>query len=59
MIPLAMVVIDEFLESPSEMALANGHDPIEALVLDRPHEPFRIGVRIGRLKWRLHNVQAP
>jgi hypothetical protein len=48
-IPLAMVVIDEFLEGASKVALAEGHHPIEALVLDGSHEPFGIGVRIGRL----------
>ena len=50
MIPLAMIVIDEFLEGPSDMALPERHDPIEALVFDRPHKSFGIGVRIGRLK---------
>jgi hypothetical protein len=34
MIPLAMIVIDEFLEGPSEMALPERHYPIEALVFD-------------------------
>ena len=38
MIPFAMVVIDEFLEGATEMALAYRHDPIEALVLNRPHD---------------------
>jgi hypothetical protein len=38
MIPFAMVVINKFSESPSEMALTEGHHPIEALVFDRPHE---------------------
>ena len=56
MIPFAMIVIDEFLEGPSEMALPERHDPIEALVFDRPHKSFGIGVRIGRLKWRPHDV---
>ena len=50
MIPLAMIVIDEFLEGPSEMALPERQDPIEALVFDRPHNSFGMGVRIGRLK---------
>jgi hypothetical protein len=31
-IPLAMVVIDKLLESPSEMVLAQGHHPIEAVL---------------------------
>ena len=58
MIPLAMVVIDEFLEGPSKVALAERHHAIEALVFDRPYEPFGVGVRIGRLKRRLHDVHA-
>ena len=56
MIPLAMIVIDEFREGPSEVALAERNDPIEALVFDRSHEAFRVGVRIRRLKRRLHDV---
>jgi hypothetical protein len=36
-IPLAMVVIDEFLECASKVALAEAHHPIEALEPDRPH----------------------
>jgi hypothetical protein len=55
-IPLEMVVIDEFLECPSKVALAERHHSIEALVFDRPYESFGIGVRIGRLKRRLHDV---
>ena len=49
MIPLVMVVIDEFREGPSKMALAQRHQTIETLVFDRPYEPFGVGVRIGRL----------
>jgi len=55
-IPLAMVVIDKLLECPSEMVLAQGHHPIEALVLDRPHEPLGVRVRIGRLMRRAHDM---
>jgi len=58
MIPLPMIVIDEFLDGPSEMALPERHDPIEALVFDRPHKSFGIGVRIGRLKRCLHDVHS-
>ena len=58
MIPLAMIVIDEFLEGPSEMALPERHDPIETLMFDRPHKSFGIGVRIGRLKRCLHDVHS-
>ena len=58
MIPFAMVVINKFPESPSEMALTERHHPIEALVCDRPHGPFSVGVRIGRLKGRQRDVHA-
>jgi len=44
MIPLAMVVIDEFREGTSKVALAERHHAIEALVLNRPYEPFGVGV---------------
>jgi hypothetical protein len=57
-IPPAMVVIDELLEGPSKVARAEGHHPIEALERDRPHEPLGVGVRIGRLKRRVHHVRA-
>jgi hypothetical protein len=58
MIPFAMVVIDEFLEGPTEISLTHRHDPIEALMLNRPHEPFSVGVCVRRLKWRQHHVHA-
>jgi hypothetical protein len=58
MIPLAMIMIDEFLEGPSKMALLERHDPIEALVFDRPHKSFGTRVRIGRLKRCLHDVHS-
>ena len=58
MIPLAMIVIDEFLEGPTEMVLAERHDPIEALVFDRPHKSFGVRVRIGRLKRCPHDVHS-
>ena len=56
MIPLAMIVRDEFRDRSSEMALANRDQPIEALLFDRSHEPFSIGVRIRRLIRRLHHA---
>jgi hypothetical protein len=58
MIPLTMIVINEFLEGASKVALAERHDPIEALVLNRPYEPFSMGVRIGRLKRRLRHLHS-
>lgn len=40
------------------MLLAQGHYPIQALVLDRPHEPLGIRVRIGRPERGPHNMHA-
>ena len=58
MIPLAVVVLDEFRERSSKVALTERYEPIEALVFDRRHEAFRVPVRIGRLKRRLHDLDA-
>jgi hypothetical protein len=58
MIPLAMVVLNEFRERSSKVALTKRYEPIEALVFDRPHEAFSVRVRIGRLKRRLHDMYA-
>jgi hypothetical protein len=57
-IPLALVVIDEFLECPSKVALAERRQSIEALVFDRSDEPFRVGVGVRRLKRRLHDLYS-
>jgi hypothetical protein len=40
MIPLAMVVLDEFRERSPKVALTKRYEPIKALVCDRPHETF-------------------
>jgi hypothetical protein len=58
MIPLAMVVLDEFRERSLKVALTKRYEPIEALVFDRPHEAFSVRVRIGRPKRRLHDMYA-
>jgi hypothetical protein len=58
-IPLATVVIDELRKHPSKVALAERYYLIEALVFDRPHEPFGVRVRIGRLKRRLSRRRRP
>jgi hypothetical protein len=52
-IPLAMVVIDEFLEGASKVALAEGHHPIEALELWRADASITAGVYITERRWRL------
>jgi len=57
MIALVMVVGHEFRDGLSKVPLAHRNDPIEALLFDRPHEPLRIGIRIGRLQWCLHHAK--
>ena len=43
-IPLAVIVRDVFGDCASKMPLAERNQPIEALLLDRPHEPLRVAV---------------
>ena len=45
MIALAMVVLDVLGDRAPEMALAQRYDPIEAFLLDRPHEAFGVALR--------------
>src|SRR5688572_17149103 len=47
MIPLAMVVVDTFRDSPSMMALATRHQAGQTFLFDRADEPFGVGVGIG------------
>ena len=56
MIPFLMIMIDEFFEGPPEMALTERHDPIQALVFNRPYEPLSVRVPIGSLKRRQHDL---
>ena len=50
MIALVMIVIDELRNRLPEVTLTHRNHSIETLVLNRPHEPFGIGIRIRRLK---------
>lgn len=45
MIPLPVVMLNKLLQGPPEMALPQRNYPVEALGLDRSHEPLRIGIR--------------
>ena len=58
MIPLAMIVVNEFRHSSPEVSLAEWNQAIEALLLDRPHEAFGMRIRIGRAQRRAHDVDA-
>jgi len=46
MVPLAMVVRHVLGDGMSQMSLAQWHDPLQALALDRKHESLRICVQI-------------
>src|SRR4051812_17833031 len=56
MIPLTVIMLDVLGDRPAEVTFAERDHPIEALVLDRAHEPFGIRIRIRRLKRRLHDA---
>ncbi len=52
MIPLAVVVLDEFDDGAPKMGLPDRNQPIEAFFLNRPYKPLGVcklafGVRIG------------
>jgi hypothetical protein len=58
MVPLVMIVGNEFSNGPAEMSLAERNQAIETLGFDGPHKPFRVGIRVGRLIRRLYNTNA-
>ena len=58
MIALAMVVLDVLGDRAPEMALAERYDPIEAFLLDRPHEAFGVGIRVRRLVRSAHDLES-
>jgi hypothetical protein len=57
-IPLPMVVFDNLVSARLKWDSPTGTIRLEALVLDRPHKPLGIRVRIGRSKRSPHNVHA-
>jgi hypothetical protein len=58
MIPLMMIVVDEFGERSSEVPLAKRNHPIETFLFDRSHEAFRVRIRIRRPERCLHDLNA-
>ena len=58
MIAFAMVVLDVLGDRAPEMALAERYDPIEAFLLDRPHEAFGVGIRVRRLVRSAHDLDS-
>ena len=55
-IPLLVIVCNELGDRPAEMTVTKRDHPVEALVLDRAPEAFRVGIRVGRLKRCLHHA---
>ena len=53
-----MIIDHEFSNGPAEVAFAERNQTIETLGFDRPHNPFRVGTRVGRLIRRLYNLDA-
>jgi len=45
-----MVVLDVFRHGAAEVPLADRNQPVQTFLFDRPHEPFRVGVRIRRTR---------
>ncbi len=56
MIPLPVVMFEVLCHRPSQMTFAERDHPVEALFFDRSHEPFGMGIRIGRPIRRLHHA---
>ena len=56
MIPLAMIVLDVLRHRLPQVAFPEGNHSIETFLLDRAHEAFGIGIRVGGLKRSLHNA---
>src|SRR5262245_30814232 len=46
MIPLTMIMMDELRHGPSEVALAERNQPVEALLLDGSDKTLRVRIRI-------------
>ena len=57
--PLGHVVLDEFLDQMVQMSLAENHEVIQTLVLDRFDKSFRVGIAIWALRWDFHALHAP
>ena len=55
-VALAVIVRDELRDCPAEMTFAEWDHSVQALVLDRAHKAFRIRIRVGCLKRRLHDA---
>jgi hypothetical protein len=50
MIAFTMVMLDELVQGPSEVALPNRNHAVKAFVLDRSHEALRAGIAVQCLE---------
>ena len=57
-IPFPVIMRRECGERSAQMGFAEDDDPIQALLLNRPHEALRIRIAVGRLERRLHDANA-
>jgi hypothetical protein len=58
MIPLPVIVLDVLDNCSAEMTFAEQDHATETLLLDRPDEPFGVGIRIRRPIGRQHDADA-
>jgi hypothetical protein len=52
---LGVVVLDEFANQASQVALAENHEMVQTLVPNRPYKPFRVLIGESR---RLHLMRT-
>ena len=55
---MAVVMVDEDANNLLEMLALEDQEPIQTLRANRPHEPFRDTVCLGRAKRRANNLYS-
>ena len=58
MVALGVVVLHEVAHDGAQMALAEGENVPQALVLDRPNEPLGVGVEVWAPRWQARQFHA-
>ena len=58
MISFGVIVRDVLANSCSKRIFAKEDHSFQAVFLDRPDKPFRIGIQVGRSWWKLHRVDS-
>ena len=53
---MTVVMVDKDANDPLEMLAVEDQEPIQTLRANRPHEPFRDAVGLGRAKRRSHDL---